>query len=218
MDKIKRQNSPGSEEEFGELIKFTVPGFVGGLGVAAALDFFGFQRSPVGQWVVRTLSGEGESILEGLYAVGNRLRGRAGSLAEAYGWGKLCGMTGPWLIDWTSRAFGMDVYGVESFYIPYFYAMSDQIGANLSGYVFLQKQTGSFRRAGRLYFRHPVMVTSLGIIFLVPLGLFIARLSGFRPTTQILTAFETIAANLCWLPPLIGWWRERNQMGRGGNP
>jgi len=45
-------------EEFGELLKFTVPGFAGGLLLGAVLDSLGFQRSPIGQWVVRTLSRE----------------------------------------------------------------------------------------------------------------------------------------------------------------
>jgi hypothetical protein len=35
------------------------------------------------------------------------------------------------------------------------------------------------------------------------------RLSGFSPTTQRRTALETIGANLGWVPPLVGWARER---------
>jgi len=199
------------EENFKELIRYTASGFAGGLIVAAVLDVVGLPRSPVGQWIVRTLSGEGESILEGLYAIKNRLRGRIGSMAEAYGWGKLFGMMVPWVIDWGSRLIGVDVYGVESFYIPYFYAMSDQIGANVSGFLFLRRQKHSSIKALESYFRHPVMLASLGVIFLVPLGLLVGRTLGFRPTTQLLTALETIAANLCWVPPLIGWLRERNR-------
>lgn len=199
------------EEDFKELIRYTASGFAGGLIVAAILDAVGLQRSPIGQWIVRTLSGEGESILEGLYAIKRRLRGRIGSMAEAYGWGKFFGMMVPWIIDWGSRFIGVDVYGVESFYIPYFYAMSDQIGANVSGFLFLQKQQGSSSKALKSYIRHPVMLASIGVIFLVPLGLFLARILGFRPTTQLLTALETIAANLCWVPPLIGWLREKNR-------
>ncbi len=53
------------KEGFGELIKFTVAGFAGGLILGAVLDSYGFQRSGVGQWLVRTFSGEGESIFEG---------------------------------------------------------------------------------------------------------------------------------------------------------
>jgi hypothetical protein len=135
-------------------------------------------------------------------------------MAEAYGWGKLFGMMLPWGIDWGSRLWGVDVYGVESFYIPYFYAMSDQIGANISGYIFLQKESGSAARAITKYLRHPVMLTSLIIIILVPAGLLIARLLGFSPATQVRTALETIAANLCWTPPLVGWLGERHQAKR----
>ena len=60
------------------------------------LDSFGLQLNPVGQWLVRTLSGEGESIFEGIYALRQRLRGVQSGMAEAYGWGKLVGMTAPW--------------------------------------------------------------------------------------------------------------------------
>jgi hypothetical protein len=131
-------------------------------------------------------------------------------MAEAYGWGKFLGMAAPWIIDWGSRLAGVNVYGVEGFYIPYFYALSDQIGANLSGLVFLRKRESSWRRAIRQYFQHPVMLVSLTIILLVPVGLLLARLSGFSPDTQTYTAFETIAANLCWLPPIVGWWKEKS--------
>lgn len=60
-------------------------------------------------------------------------------MAEAYSWGKLFGMAIPWIIDCGSRFLGVDVYGIEGFYIPYFYALSDQIGANISGLI-LQRQ------------------------------------------------------------------------------
>ena len=73
------------KEEFGELLKFTAGGFLGGFLAGALLDYLGFQRSPVGQWVVRTLSGEGESFFEGFFALRQRLRRAAGSMAEAYG-------------------------------------------------------------------------------------------------------------------------------------
>ena len=68
------------------------------------------------------------------------------------------------------------------------------------------------RYAGR-----PVMLASLGVIVLVPLGLLVARLLGFSPTTQTYTALETIAANLCWVPPLVGWLAEKHggRAGRG---
>jgi len=99
-------------EEFSELVRYTLAGYVGGLVLGGLLDYLGFQQSAVGQWLVRTLSGEGESLLEGLYALRKRMgRGGAG-MAEAYGWGKLIGMTVPWWIDWASRIWGVDVYGV----------------------------------------------------------------------------------------------------------
>jgi hypothetical protein len=204
-----------AEEEFGELVKFTAAGFAGGLLLGVLLDSVGLQLSPVGQWMVRTVSGEGESIFEGIYAVRQRLRGATESMAEAYGWGKLFGMSAPWFIDWGSRLLGVDVYGVEGFYIPYFYGLSDQIGANISGLMFLRRKEGSWQTAIGQYVRHPVMLASLLIILLVPAGLLLARMYGFSPTTQTYTALETIAANLCWVPPLVGWLEERLS-GQGG--
>ncbi|SNQ60266.1 hypothetical protein [Candidatus Methanoperedens nitratireducens] len=91
----------------------------------------------------------------------------------------------------------------------YFYAMSDQIGASVSGLLFLRKKEGSWLKAVKQYTRHPVMLASLQIILIAPAGLLGARLLGFSPTTQIYTALETIAVNLCWVPPLVGWLRER---------
>jgi hypothetical protein len=206
-EEINSEGKP-EKEEFGELIKFTVSGFLGGILAGVFLDYLGFQRSSIGQWFVRTLSGEGESIFEGIYAFRQRFRGAVESMAEAYGWGKFFGMMAPWLIDWGSRLLGVNVYGIEGFYIPYFYALSDQIGANISGLVFLRRRERSWKKAMTDYIRHPVMRTSLFIILLVPVGLLIIRLIGFSPTTQTYTALETIAANLCWLPPLIGYLRH----------
>ena len=198
-------------EEFGELIKYTGGGYIGGLLSGAVLDYFGLQTSSIGQWIVRTLSGEGESIFEGIFAIRKRVSGAAGSMAEAYGWGKLLGMAFPWIIDWGSRLLGINVYGIEAFYIPYFYALSDQIGANISGFVFLYRREKALAPALVKYFKHPVMVSSLTIILVVPLGLLAARLLGFVPGTQLLTAVETVAANLCWVPPLVGWIAERKR-------
>lgn len=199
----------GSQEGFGELLKYTAVGYVGGLLLGFLLDTLGFQRSAIGQWLVRTVSGEGESIFEGLYAIRQRLKGVGGSMAEAYGWGKFLGLIFPWIVDWGSRFGGIDPYGWESFYIPYFYAMSDQFGGSAAGFLFLRRHEGSWHRAAARYIRHPVMLASLAVLFIVPLGLLMARLIGFSPTTQVYTALETIAANLCWLPPLVGWLRER---------
>ncbi len=198
-------------EEFGELIKYTGGGFAGGLLTGALLDHFGFQGSAIGQWLVRTLSGEGESIFEGIFAIRKRVSGASGSMAQAYGWGKLLGMGFPWVIDWGSRLLGIDVYGVEAFYIPYFYALSDQIGANISGFVFLYRREKALAPALARYRKNPVMVSSLAIILLVPLGLLAARWMGFVPDTQFSTALETVIADLCWLPPLVGWIAGRKK-------
>jgi hypothetical protein len=192
-------------EGFDEIVRYTIPGFMAAFVVGAVFDFLGFQTSAVAQWVVRTLSGAGESLFEGIYAIRKRLTGSAGSLAEAYGWGKFVGMLAPWIIDWGSRLMQVDVYGVEGFYIPYFYAMSDQIGANISGLIYLRRNEAAWPAVLRKYFAHPVMLTSLAVILIVPLGLLAVRLWGFSPTTQKYTALETIAANLCWLPPVVGW-------------
>ncbi|NIM95649.1 MAG: hypothetical protein GTO18_18270 [Anaerolineales bacterium] len=198
------------EEEFGELLRYTLVGYLGGLALGVILDNLGYQTSAVGQWLVRTIAGESESILEGIFALRKRLSGSDPSMAQAYGWGKFIGMTIPWWIDWGSRALGVDVYGVQGFYIPYFYGMSDQIGASVSGILFLRRKTGSWISAIKAYFHHPVMVASLVVILLVPSMLIIARLLGFSPTTQVLTALEMIAANLCWVPPFVGWlWEKR---------
>ena len=206
-----QQGQREDEEGFGELLRYTAAGFVGGLLAAAIFDLLGLQRSSIGQWVVRTLSGEGESILEGLYAFRRWISKKLDSMAEAYGWGKFFGMIVPWIIDWGSRIAGINVYGIEGFYIPYLYAMSDQIGANISGFIFLRRKTGSFFKATKAYFHQPVMLASLLVIFAVPIGLLIARFMGFSPRTQILTAAETIVANLCWLPPFVGWLAERQK-------
>jgi hypothetical protein len=56
---IPELEETGQDEEFGELIKYTGGGFIGGLLTGALLDHFGFQGSAMGQWIVRTLSGEG---------------------------------------------------------------------------------------------------------------------------------------------------------------
>jgi hypothetical protein len=200
-----------AQEQFGELVKFTVAGFAGGLALGILLDAFGFQVSSVGQWLVRTLSGEGESIFEGLYSLRQRFRRAGTTMAEAYGWGKLLGMMAPWIVDWSSRAVGIDVYGVQGFYIPYLYSMSDQIGANVSGLLFLRRETGSWSTASARYVRHPVLLASLTVILVVPVGLLLARVGGFSPSTQTYTALEAIAANLCWIPPLVGALVERRQ-------
>ncbi|WP_091932298.1 hypothetical protein [Methanolobus profundi] len=198
-------------ENFSELIKYTFPGYIIGLMTGVLLDVYGYQRSPIGQWLVRTLAGEGESIFEGFYSVKQHFKPSAQTMAEAYGWGKLFGIAVPWVIDLGSRLAGVDVYGIEGFYIPYFYSLSDQIGANISGMLFLKRKEGTWDAAFERYIRHPVMLASLAVIFIVPLGLLSSRVLGFSPTTQTFTALEAIAANLCWIPPLVGWYVERKK-------
>jgi len=214
---VKTTDQPGTgedgpeQENFSELLKFTFAGYIAGLGIGALLDYYGLQLSAVGGWLVRTLSGEGESVFEGFFALRQRLRKAAGSMAEAYGWGKLIGMFFGGLVDLISRLAGVNVLGVEGFYIPFFYANSDQIGANVSGLVYIKRREKAWAPALRKYFRHPVMVTSLLTIIVVPIGLLLARMAGFSPTTQVLAAVETIAANLCWLPPLVGYYYENRK-------
>lgn len=205
----ERELTREATEEFGELLRYTGVGYLGGLALGVMLDNLGFHRSGLGQWAVRTLSGEGESIFEGIFAFRQRLRGAVGGMAEAYGWGKLLGMAVPWIVDGVSRLVGVDVYAVEGFYITFFYSMSDQVGANVSGLLFLGRRNQSWSVALKAYFTHPVMLSGLILILSVPVGLWSARLVGFSPTSQTLTALETILANLCWIPPLIGWLSER---------
>jgi hypothetical protein len=202
------------QEGFGELVKYTFVGFAGGLALGVLLDSLGLQLSAIGQWLVRTLSGEGESLLEGVYSLRQRLGRSHGTMAEAYGWGKVLGMTAPWVVDWGSRLIGVNVYGVEGFYIPYLYSMSDQIGANLSGLVYLRRTEGAWLSALSRYVRHPVLLASLVVVLIVPMALLAARIAGFSPTTQTYTALEAIAANLCWVPPLVGALRERIVRGQ----
>ncbi len=198
-------------ENFSELIRYTFPGYIIGLLTGVLLDMYGYQRSAVGQWLVRTLAGEGESIFEGTYSIRQHFKPSAQTMAEAYGWGKLFGIAVPWIIDLSSRLAGVDVYGIEGFYIPFFYSLSDQIGANISGMLFLKREQGSWGAAFTIYRRHPVMLASLSVILIVPIGLLSSRFLGFSPTTQTFTAFEAIAANLCWIPPLVGWYAERSK-------
>lgn len=108
------------EKGFSELLHYTLPGYLAGLVLGLFLDQIGLQRSGWGQWLVRTITGEGERLLEGIYALRQRMGARAARMAESYGWGKLLGLTVPWWIDLASRGLGVDVYGVEGFYLPFF--------------------------------------------------------------------------------------------------
>ncbi|RUM29629.1 MAG: hypothetical protein DSY42_06165, partial [Aquifex sp.] len=198
-------------DEFDELIKYTFGGFFLGLLAGFILDFLNFTKNFFAEWIVRTLSGEGESIFEGIFAIKKKLENSAFSLAQAYGWGKFIGMSIPWFIDGFSRLLGINVYSWEGFYIPYFYAMSDQIGGTVGVLTFLSKREGSFMKGFIKFVKNPVGLTSLGIILIVPIGLLVVRLLGFSPETNTLVALETIAANLCWLPPLVGLIMQRRE-------
>jgi hypothetical protein len=44
----KTEDKETEKEGFGELLKFTVGGFTGGLLLGTLLDYFGFQRSAIG--------------------------------------------------------------------------------------------------------------------------------------------------------------------------
>ena len=83
VDHESQCHSCDEQEEFGELLKYTGAGF-------AAHD----RRSTRSFWIppkrTRSMarshaSGEGESLLEGIYALRQRMRGSVGSMAEAYG-------------------------------------------------------------------------------------------------------------------------------------
>lgn len=211
--KISKDGDEDEEpgEEFGELLKFTLVGYLGGLGLGFLLDWLGYATSALGGFFVRTLSGEGDGIFEGVYSLRQRIRKAKFSMAQAYGWGKIVGVFAGGSIDLISRLLGVNIDGIEGFYIPYFYAMSDQIGANISGLVYLKRKKGEWGRALRAYIRHPVMMSSLLVLMLVPVALLVIRILGFSPTTQVYAAIETIAANICWVPPLVGWHSERRR-------
>lgn len=207
---------PEEEGGFEELIRYTIPGYVLGLLLGVVLDGFGLQINPIGRWLVRTFAGESESFFEGIFALRQRIQGKARGMAEAYGWGKFIGLGVPWVIDWGSRAVGVDMLGVQGFYIPFFYGMSDQLMASVTGFVFLRRREGSWGGAFSSYIRHPVMISGLILVLGLPLLLLFGRIVGFRPETQVLAAAETMAANLCWIPPLVGTIAERRQQSSQG--
>src|SRR3546814_13493384 len=83
-DRAEREED--ESEEYGELLKFTLAGFAGGLIAGALLDGLGLQRSGWGQWLVRSLSGVAQSILEGIYTLRPRLPGAAGRPESRRAW------------------------------------------------------------------------------------------------------------------------------------
>lgn len=82
--------------------------------------------------------------------------------------------------------------------------MSGQIGANLAGLRHLTNEAGCLTGGLSRSLRYPVMVTSLAVVLALSVVLFALRASGLAPTTQVKAALETVVANLCWLPPVVG--------------
>lgn len=198
-------HSCDEQEEFGELLKYTGAGFAGGLlparysiildSTKAHLVNGSFARFPEKEKACLKASmpsgnafavqpGQWPRRMAGESSLGCYFRGSSIGAAE---WSE--SMSTEWK-DFISR---------------FFYALSDQLGANIAGGIFLRKKAGAWGRALSEYVRHPVMLSSAVVVLVVPIGLLIARLLGFSPTTQISTAVETIVANLCWVPPLVGW-------------
>ncbi|MBI2614427.1 MAG: hypothetical protein HYW52_01860, partial [Gemmatimonadetes bacterium] len=83
MTEPKRREEGGAE--FTSLVRYTLAGYLAGLALAVGFDRLCLQRSGLGQWAVRTFAGEGESLFEGFFAFGRRLKGGPASMAEAYG-------------------------------------------------------------------------------------------------------------------------------------
>ena len=86
-------------------------------------------------------SGEGESLLKGIYALRQHARfswvnGQGVRVRKVVWNGASVGHR------LGSGMIGIDVYGVEGFYIPFFYALSDQFGANVASDIFLRKHPG----------------------------------------------------------------------------
>ena len=107
-------------EEFSELIKYTIPGYILGF-LQGFSGFPGISAEPCRGSGLSGLCRRGESIFEGIFPSASA----SGRLKEV--WQKL--MAGEnfrdcfsLIIDLGSRLAGVDVYGVEGFYIPYFYA------------------------------------------------------------------------------------------------
>jgi len=211
-----------------ELSLFTFVGFLGGLGLGAVLDALGFSTSAIGEWAVRTLSGEGEDLAEGAWVLRSHLRrdrvteaeeeeseeATGSEAAEAYGTGKVLGMAFPWAVDAVSRFAGVDVRAPEGSYVAYFYSLADQIGANLSGLRHHVRRAGGLRAGLVSYFHDPVMVASLTVITLPLAILYLVRSAGWRPDLLVLAALEGILLNLCWVPPFVAWfWDRRLQRG-----
>ena len=226
-----------------EISLFTFVGFAGGLGLGALLDALGFSASAIGEWAVRTISGEGEDLSEGAWVLRSRLRRKNGKAQEeaheepdeegleeegfvwfeeedergaavAYGSGKVVGMAAPWAIDAVSRLAGVDVRAPEGSYVAYFYYLADQLFATINGLRYHVGRAGSFWGGVKRYFGDPVMATSFTIVTVPFLGLYLVRSSGWRPDSLLLAAIEGVLLNLCWAPPMMAWiWDWHLQRG-----
>lgn len=236
LEKYRAECRGTGVKGYKELSLFTFVGFAGGLGLGALLDSLGFSASAVGEWAVRTLSGEGEDLAEGTWVLRSRLRRRERAeseegereeeleeeglvwfeeeAAEAYGAGKVVGMAFPWAVDAASRLAGVDVRAPEGSYVAYFYSLADQLFATLNGFRYHLRRAGGFWGGVKGYFHDPVMVTSFAVVTLPFLALYLVRSAGWRPDLLVLAAIEAILLNLCWLPPLAAWfWDRRLQRG-----
>ena len=99
-------------------------------------------------------------------------------------------------------------------FVAYFYSLADQLFASINGLRYHIRKAGSFWGGIRMYFHDPVMVSSFTIVTLPFAGIFLVRVSGWRPDTLVLVAVEGILLNLCWIPPLTAWvWDWRLQRG-----
>lgn len=207
MDNPQQQKE--AWQHFEELLRFTLVGFIGGLTAGSLLDFFQYPVSPLGQWLVRALAGQGAGLVMIRGAVIRERRRGAFAMARTYGHRRLAILTLPWIIDAASRRWGGDTNGLAGFYIPYFYALTAQMDANLRGWVRIRQSSGNRRAAWEAYIRDPGLLSGLLILvgaLLVLLGL---RSLGFQPLTYTRTAGETLLVNLCWLPALIAWLKAR---------
>lgn len=237
LEKYRAECRRTGVKGYKELSLFTFVGFVGGLGLGAVLDALGFSASAIGEWAVRTLSGEGEDLAEGAWVLRSRLRRRQSKeqeepgaegeeseaeglvwfeeeAAQAYGTGKVVGMAFPWVVDAASRLAGVDVRAPEGSYVAYFYSLADQLFATLNGFRYHVRRAGSWWGGVKGYFHDPVMVMSFAVVTLPFLALYRVRLAGWRPDSLVLAAVEAILLNLCWLPPLAAWfWDRRLQRG-----
>lgn len=231
LEKYRAECRRTGVKGYKELSLFTFVGFAGGLGLGAVLDGLGFSASAIGEWAVRTLSGEGEDLAEGAWVLRSRLRRRGSKeqereeedekleeeglvwfeeeAAEAYGTGKVVGMAFPWAVDAVSRLAGVDVRAPEGSYVAYFYSLADQLFATLNGFRYHMRRAGSFWGGLKGYFHDPVMVTSFAVVTLPFLALYQVRSAGWRPDLLVLAAVEAILLNLCWLPPLAAWFWDR---------